>query len=102
LDRIKLSVRNELRELERLRDLSQKRLEESRRHVMDEESKLKLTKSQLQDVKAQIAAREKELRQQGKREEDLNFRLIGNTKFFDCSNRKPNFRFLSNRKEQDF
>ena len=32
---------------------------------MDEEYKLKQTKAELHDVKAQIAAREKELRQQG-------------------------------------
>ena len=35
LDRIKNSVKNELRELERLRQLSQTKLEESRRAVLD-------------------------------------------------------------------
>ena len=64
-ERIKKSVRSELRELERMRDQSQSSLQESKKNVLEEEMKLKQTKEKLKEIIAQISAREKELRQQG-------------------------------------
>ena len=59
---------------------------------MDEEYKLKQTKAELHDVKAQIAAREKELRQQG-----MSHTLIGLADIwiliFEFENFKLDFEF---------
>lgn len=63
LERIKNSVKIELRELERTRDIEQKKVESVRKNVFAEEQHLKQLKSDVANYRGQIQALERELRQ---------------------------------------